>query len=195
MKNEFKAVMIAAAVLAVIAGAGQARAEVSIGVEVVGYTPAQVNWGAGSARLAEAAESLAEAVNSGDNALAGERLEGLFSGSGARSEAAPVYLAAAPAVPSAPRAVPAAELPKAVFKSALEDLGGVEAAQDNDGDIKPSKAEDEGGAAEEVVAAAAADPVETAPGPLWHTLLAGLLGIIIVLAIISLFPVVPLLAF
>lgn len=192
MKHDFKAVMIAGAVLAVIAGAGQARAEVSIGVEVVGYTPAQVNWGPGSARLAEAAEAIGAAVNSGDTAQAGERLESLFSGSGARSEAAPVYFAAAPAVAPA-EAVPAAELPKAVFKSALEDLGGVEAAQDNDGDIKPSKAEGEEGAAEEVAAAAAADPVETAPGPLWHTLLAGLLGIIIVLAIISLFPVAPLL--
>ena len=192
MKHEFKAVMIAA-VLAIIAAAGQAGAEVSVGVEVVGYTPAQVNWGAGSARLAEAAESLAEAVNSGDTALAGERLDGLFSGSGARSEAAPVYLAAAPAVPSASRAVPAAELPRAAYKSALEDLGGVEAAQDNEEEIKPSKAEGEEGAGEEVEAAAAADPIEAAPGPLWHTLLAGLLGIIIVLAIISLFPVAPLL--
>ncbi len=193
MKHEFKAVMIAGAVLAVIAGAGQARAEVSIGVEVVGYTPAQVNWGAGSARLAEAAESLAEAVNSGDNALAGERLDGLFSGSGARSGAAPVYIAAVPAVVPASRAVPAAELSKAVYKSALEDLGDIEAGEGrDDGDIEPSKADgEEAGDAE--ATAAAADPVEAAPGPLWHTLLAGLLGIIIVLAIISLFPVAPLL--
>lgn len=192
MKNEFKAVVIAAAVLAVAVGAGQAGAEVSIGVEVVGYTPAQVNWGAGSARLAEAAESLAEAVNSGDTALAGERLEGLFSGSGARQEAAPVYFAAVPAVAPAV-AVPAVELPKAAYKSALEDLGDVEGGEGrDDGEIEPSKADgEEDGDGE--AAAAAADPVEAAPGPLWHTLLAGLLGIIIVLAVISLFPVAPLL--
>lgn len=84
MKNEFKAIAVAAAVLGIFGGEAVASS---------------------SARLEEAAASIAVAAEAGDNGRAEALLAGLFAG-GARSEAAePVVLAAYAAQPAAKTAV------------------------------------------------------------------------------------------
>ncbi len=127
MKKEFKGICPIGLVFGIFFCAAGAYAEVSISMTPVGYTPKPVVWGQGSRpstseRLSEAAERLADAAGSGDNAKAEALLAGLYSGAAGKEAAAPVYIGARQAapVPAVPAPVKRAAV---VYKSAAEDLG------------------------------------------------------------------------
>lgn len=102
MKKELKAVCGLVLAIAAVISAGQANAEVSIGIEPVAYSVRPAAWGqvsrpSSSDRLSEAAESLAEAAGSGDNTKVETLLAGLYSGAARKEAASPVYASARPA--------------------------------------------------------------------------------------------------
>lgn len=129
MKKELKAVCGLALAIAAVISAGRASAEISIGIEPVAYSVRPAAWGqvsrpSSTDRLSEAAESLAEAAGSGDNAKAETLLAGLYSGAARKEAAAPVYASAkqaapAPVVPApVKRAAPARAKRAAAAKAA-----------------------------------------------------------------------------
>lgn len=208
MKKELKAVCGLVLVVAAVISAGRANAGISIGMEPVAYSVRPAAWGqvsrpSSTDRLSAAAESLAEAANSGDTVGAEEALSGLFSGAARKEAAAPVYIAAKPATPVP---APVARVKRAGFYSAAQSA--VPAAASNapahqhagiystgpreDDEAAESVSEDEAadadaGAAAEAVAEDGggeepAKPKET----LWATLLGGGIGMMIVILLICL---------
>lgn len=197
MKKEFKAVGGMTLVLAALLSAGKAGAEVSIGMEPVGYLSKPVAWGeisrnASAGKLSVAAEGLAEAMSSGDSARAEQALAGLFSGAAKKAAAAPVYASAVPAAAPVKKAAPAPVLPKlslAKVAPAFEKVAEVTKAADSED--KPDReaiqaaavAQAEAEMYADSLAAAAAEggKEEEKPGQLWETALGYAIGIALVM--------------
>lgn len=211
MKKELKAVCGLVLAVAALISAGQASAEISIGMEPVAYSVRPAAWGqvsrpSSTDRLSAAAESLAEAAGSGDNAKVETLLASLYSGAAKKEAAAPVYAAARPAA-----AVPAVTAPvkkaaaapvkravvaKSAFE-ALEEAAGDSVSKEADVKAKEGKKEDEGISIEESLAQAAADydadfgagsqaKEEAAKQTLLQDLLSGGIGMMIVILLICL---------
>lgn len=196
MKNGYRNMAAAVMISAALFCAGGAAAEVSIGVEAVGYTSAHIAWGAApasSARLSEAAAKLSAAAASGDAAGAQAQLAKLFSGSAGKGEAAPVYFAAAPAAP-APVKAPAPAAARRAPALPVEEAAAV--TKSADGEDKPDTAAIYAAAlaqgSADIMADQAAEGREDAveeekPAPaLWLEVLAYAIGIMLVVLIICL---------
>lgn len=171
MKKELKAVCGLVLAIAAVISAGRASAEISIGIEPVAYSVRPAAWGqvsrpSSTDRLSEAAESLAEAAGSGDNAKAETLLASLYSGAARKEAAAPVYASAKQAAPApvvtapvksaAPARTKRAVVTKSAFE-ALEEAAGNSVSKEADVKAKKEKKEDEGISIEESLAQAAAD--------------------------------------
>jgi hypothetical protein len=191
MKKELKAVCGMVLAVAAVLSAGRAGAEISIGMEPVAYSVRPAAWGqvsrpSSTDRLSAAAESLAEAAGSGDNAKVETLLAGLYSGAARKEAAAPVYAAHRPAapLPSAPAPVKRA----VVAKAALEDLA--EAAGDSvSGDVAAVSdgAEAKAAGKSEAAGAGAEGKEEEKPEKtLWQTLQGGGIGMLLVILLILL---------
>ena len=184
MKKELKAVCGTILAIAALIGAGRANAEISISMEPVAYSvrPAvlgQVSRPSSSDRLSAAAENLAEAAGSGDNAKAETLLAGLYSGAARKEAAAPVYASAKQAAPVP--AVPAPVKRAAVAKSAIEDLEVAAGDSVSVEALAPAPAAASAGSGEGS-AATEEEPEET----LLQTLLGGVIGMLLVIILICL---------
>ncbi|MDP2866735.1 MAG: hypothetical protein Q8O90_10875 [Elusimicrobiota bacterium] len=191
MKKELKAVCGLVLAIAAVIGAGRANAEISIGMEPVSYAMkpgawSQVTRPSSADRLSAAAESLAEAAASGDNAEVETLLAGLYSGAARKEAAAPVYAAKTQSAPVP--AVPAPVKRAAVAKAALEDLAG---AAGDSVSVAPGATPDgaEAKTAGKSAAAEAGDGSKEEEKPektLWQTLLGGGIGMMLVILLILL---------
>jgi len=216
MKKELKAVCGLILAIAAALSAGRAGAEISIGMEPAAYSVRPAGWGqvsqpSSTDRLSAAAESLAEAARSGDNAGAETLLAGLFSGAVKKEAAAPVYAEkkqAAPA-PAAPAPARVKRSARATSKSAhvteadwvliaqeadaTEEAPAAKEKDDKDGADKPEAAAVEGVSnMEQAAADYAADFGVSNEGEakpeqsLWQTLLGGGIGMLLVILLILL---------
>lgn len=127
MKKELKVVCGTILAIAAVMSASRVNADISIGMEPVAYSVRPAAWGqvsrpSSTDRLSAAAESLAEAAGSGDNAKVETLLAGLYSGAAGKEAAAPVYTAKAQAAPVPAAPAPAPVKRAAAVKSAIEDL-------------------------------------------------------------------------
>ncbi|MDD5209461.1 MAG: hypothetical protein PHV36_08745 [Elusimicrobiales bacterium] len=199
MKKELKAVCGMVLAAAAVLCAGRAGAQTSINMEPAGYIMKPAAWGqvsrpSSSDRLSEAAESLAEAAKSGDNAKTEALLANLYSGAAGKEAAAPVYagnrqtasapVAAAPA-PAAPAQMKLAP-DRASAVEELEESADESVSEDEDADVKADDAEDEAPAevAADDVGDAAAE--EKPKQSFWDTLLGGGLGMLLVILLLLL---------